>query len=387
MRLMDIFILLAKNKKFIICVSFLASILGFTLASVLPKTYKTEVRVRIDDPSSNSKVSLLTNMNKNIGSLFGGSVQNEASDLFIEILEGRNNLVRAIKEFKLDSIYGKISIDLTLKALSKDLDIGVSEESGIVYCGYQSENRKLAVDLINYLVSNANERYITLEKERQVQNRDFLFQKQQQLIDSMENVNRELLEFYKDNNVISIEKQIELSLTALSTYERKLKDFEIDQKFVRKSVVQGSSMDKKYKDMIAILQEEFNTLRTQRDKDYLPSRKTVLINTDWGMDKLLFEKIKLSQIEVIKDFIGTISKELALAEAQVSRTTPVVQIIQDAYYPDWKTKPKRATWMIMACFVAFSFSIFFVLLRALVNDEIKCENGQKLKDLLSALKP
>lgn len=385
MKFMDILILLAKNKKLIICVTICASIAGFMLAWIYPKTYKTELRVRIDD-SNNNKISIISDMNKNLSNLFGNSFQNESTDLFLEILEGRDNLTKIIKKFRLDSVYKKESIDLTLKMFLKDLDIGISD-NGIVYCGYQSEDRGLAVGIVKALITNANKRYIDLEKERQILDRNFLQKKQQQLVDSLESVNKELIDFYKDNNVINIERQIELSLGALSTYESKMKTFEIDQKYIRKSIGPGASISEKYKDLIAILQGEFNKLRSKYENGYKPNRESVFLNTDWGLEKLLFEKIKMSQIQILKDFIGIISKELAFTEAQVSRNTPVVQIVQDAYYPDWKTKPKRAKWMIVACFISFTLSVFFVILRALINDEIQgCENGQKLRDLISAIK-
>lgn len=385
MNFMDVLILIAKKKKFIICLTFLASVAGFVLAWVSPKIYSTELRVRIDN-SNSTKISIISDMNKNLSNLFGNSFQDESSDLFLEILEGRENLVFAIKKFKLDSIYKKNSLDLTLKSFAKDLNIGISD-NGIIYCGYQSKDRELAVELVKTLVSESNKRYINLERERQILNRDFLMEKQRQLIDSLESVNRELIDFYKDNNVINIERQIELSLAALSNYESKMKTFQIDQKYIRKSIGPGASMDEKYKDLISILQSEFNKLRKEHENDYQPSRNSIFINTDWGMEKLLFEKIKLNQIQILRDFTAVISKELALAEAQVSRNCPVVQVVQDAYYPDWKTKPKRLKWLFVAFFISFSLSVFYVVVRAQIDGEIPDNgNGKMLREFLSALK-
>ncbi|NLW32986.1 MAG: hypothetical protein GXY77_16205 [Fibrobacter sp.] len=386
MKLMDVLILIAKNKRFIILITFFASVASFGIACLFPKIYYTELRVRVDD-SNSTKFNILSDMNKNLSSLFGDPFQDETAELFLEILEGRENLLLAIKRFKLDSLYKKKSMDLILKSFVKDLNIGVSN-NGIIYCGYKGEDRDLAVKLVKTIVLEADKRYIKLQKERQELNRDFLLEKQQQLIDSLESINKELISFYKNNNVINIEKQIEISLAALSTYESKLKTFKIDQKLIRKSLGPGISIDEKYKDIISILQDEFNTLREKNKSDYQPSRKSVFINTDWGLEKLLFEKIKLNQIQILRDFIGVISKELALAEAQVSRSTPVIQIVQDAYYPDWKTQPKRAKWAIAAFLISFCLSTSYIVLRALIHDEIPGNgNGQRLKELISAMKP
>jgi uncharacterized protein involved in exopolysaccharide biosynthesis len=82
------------------------------------------------------------------------------------------------------------------------------------------------------------------------------------------------------------------------------------------------------------------------------------------------------------------SKELALSEAQLSKNIPAVQIIQDAYYPDWKIAPKRAVWMIVAFIVSLTLTIAFVILTAFVNGELEGSsdaNRQKVVNLLRAV--
>jgi hypothetical protein len=137
-----------------------------------------------------------------------------------------------------------------------------------------------------------------------------------------------------------------------------------------------------------ILQGEFQKIRGSYNEDYKPSKQSVLINTDWGLDKMLFEQITRNKINIIKDFLSTMSKELALSEAQLSKNIPAVQIIQDAFYPDWKIAPKRLIWMAVSFSIALLLTVTFILLSAFINGELAGSsdvNRQKLINLLKAV--
>jgi hypothetical protein len=344
------------------------------------------MRIRVDDPNS-SKVSLLDGIGKNLSSYFGKASQDDSKEFFFEILSGRENVVATIKKFHLDSLYKKKSIDLTIRELYKDLELGI-DENGFISCGYTSEDKNLCVNLTRFVVNNANQRYIYLQKERFALNCSFLREKQKELLDSLDLYNRQLIEFYKKNNIVNLEKQIEISLFALSNYEQQFKSFEIEKKYIDLTNTKNSPESKKIEERINILRTEFEALRGKSSKTFQPRRGSLFINTDWGVEHLFFEKVLLNKIDIIKQFTGAISQELAFTESKLSRDIPVVQITQDAYMPDWKTKPKRATWALAVFVLAFVLSVSFIVFKAYMKNEIKGNEETRLmiRKILLALK-
>lgn len=384
---LDLLIISLRKKWTMIGIPLGLSALTFIIVSFLPKYYYTEIRVRVDDPNSTS-ISLMDGINKNLFNYFGKPQLNESADLFIELLSGRENLVSAIHEFRLDTLYKKKAIDLTIKSMLKDFNAGI-DDNGILFCGYTGKNIDLCVKLITYMVQNANQKYSTLQKERMTLNSYFLNEKYNQLIDSLECYNRELIDFYKENNIINLEKQIELSLLALSNYEQQYKTLQVEKNFIDLTGSKNSPESKKIEEKIKILKKEFESLRGKENKESQPQRNSLFLNTDWGMEQLFYEKVLMSKIEIFKEFISAVSKEIAFTESKLSRDIPVSQIVQNAYIPDWKVKPKRAVWMVAIFVSSFLFCLCYILFEAFLSGEINGneEIRKKFSSLLSALKP
>lgn len=376
-----------RKKLLLITIPLICSVLALGITFLIPKSYYTEIRLRVDDPVS-TETSILPSIGKNLGNYFGNPFQNEAEELYLEILSGRENLINSINTFNLDSIYKQKYIDPTLKLFKKDLTIGILDNNLIV-CGFRGKDRDLSMRLTRHLVDQANTEYIKLQKERLSYSTNFLKTKTNQLMDSIETLNRELISFYRSNNVINIEKQIELSLLALSSYEEEINSMKVKDAYAKKILGASSPAQEELKSKLRILQNEFRELRGNYNENYKPSRKSVLINADWGLEKMIYEKILTSRISILKDFLFMISKELALSESQLSKNVPAIQIIQDAYFPDWKISPKRSIWMITAFSLGFLFTISYILMSAFLKGELQGadpSHQRKVRELLEAIK-
>ncbi len=347
------------------------AVLAFIIASVVPKIYYTEVRLRIDDPISSKTLGMLSaDMSKGLSSFLGSSMKNESEELFLELLNGRNNLTLTIKKFSLDTLYKTKNMEATIKSFKRNLNIEMQKSSNIIYCGFKEKDRDLAMAVVRFLVNNANSRFIDLQKERLAMNTAFLTDRNKQLMDSLERNSRELITFYRENNVISIENQIELTLMTLARYEEQINTNRVNEVLSKGATGVNTPLSQELRVRNQVLQQEFQKIRGVYDNDYKPSKQSVLINTDWGLDKLLFEQIATAKITIVKDFLGILSKELALSEAQLSKNIPAIQIIQDAYYPDWKIAPKRIIWVIAAFGLSLSMTVLLVMLTAFVKGEL-----------------
>ena len=384
---LEILALVVRKKIRLIAIPLICAAVSFAVVTFFPKIYYTEVRLRVEDSSTSQPLQF--GLSKSLTSLFGGKPKNDAEVIYKELLGGRDNLITAIQKFHLDSLYKKkISIDMTLKKFSKDLVI-YSDENDIISCGFSGKDRKLSMSIVTHLVENANDKYEEMQKERMALTTKFLREKRQELIDSLELLNKELISFYKKNNVVNIESQIQLSMTALAGYEKELKLLKQQRDFARKSSGVNSPEEREIQERINILNSDIYRLRGNSRGEYKPSRSSLLINPDWALDNLFFERSMLVKIETMRDFLGFISKELALAEAEKSKEIPVIQILQSAYYPDWKVKPKRALYMVLVFMLSFSLLFCYELWKAATAGEFPVksrENLTKFNSIISALK-
>jgi hypothetical protein len=159
--------------------------LAFAISCIVPKIYYTEIRLKIDDPLSSTKIPSMMDFGKNFSQFFGNAVQNESEELFLELLSGRDNLVSAITEFSLDTLYKTKKMETTIKSFKNDLNIDILR-SNIIICGFKAKNLDLAVKLVRFMVNNANNQFLSLQKERLAMTTEFLTERQKQLMDSLE---------------------------------------------------------------------------------------------------------------------------------------------------------------------------------------------------------
>jgi len=363
-------------------------VLAFVIASIVPQTFYTEIRLRIDDPIA-PQMPNIPNMSGAFSSFFGGAMpQSKSEDFFLELLNGRDNLVSTIKEFTLDTLYKTKNMEGTIKEFRKDLNIGINTRNNIIFCGFKGENRELASAIVSLMANNANDRFLSLQRERLAMSTKFLAERRNQLLDSLELSSRELIEFYRENNVINIKEQIELTLLTLARYEEQINMSRVNEMISRSAVGSNTPLSHEARARSQVLQREFQKIRGDYDENYKPSKQSVLINTDWGLDKLLFEQMAAAKIDILKNFMVTTSRELAISEAQLAKEIPAVQIIQDTFYPDWKIAPKRAKWMMVSFFIALVLTVTFVLLSAFVRGELEGASDssrQKFVNLLRAV--
>ncbi|MDR2554052.1 MAG: hypothetical protein LBC64_01370 [Fibromonadaceae bacterium] len=393
MSLIDVLIFLLKRKKYSFGIPFLAGILGFVLAWVSPEYYKSEIRVFLD---TGSKTTSMSSFIKNaasssvLGSLgasiIGGMGAQENEDLYMEIVEGRDVKLATIEKFRLDTIYKGAKYKETLiKNFEKDIRIKVDELTGVISCEYEAKNKVLARDLVRFVVEEANTRYVKLRKERALQTIEQLNVFKHSVMASVDSLSKVLITFYRDNNLLDLESQLKLTVTALAGYEEQINNMRISES----KAGSDNSTTAELRKRRFILEKEFQKLRGEYSEDYLPSKNSIYINSDWAVEKLIEQEKLESDFKRLFAMLEAIGSSIVMEEGNAAKNLPVIQIVQDAYLADYKSKPKRAMWAMVAAIFSFVTVSIVLILLGIYHGEFNCE--QKIRanfiNLLRVIKP
>jgi uncharacterized protein involved in exopolysaccharide biosynthesis len=391
MSLTEILIFLLKRKKYSIGIPFLAGILGFVIAWISPEYYKSEIRVFLDTGSKTTNISSLvknaasSNLLGSLGTSIGNGGAQENEDLYLEIVNGRDVQLATIEKFRLDTIYkGAKYKETLLKRFDKDIKVGVDELTGIISCEYEAENKVLARDLVRFVVEEANAKYIKLRKERALQTIEQLNVFKQSIVISVDSLSEVLINFYRDNNLLDLESQLKLTITALASYEEQINNMRISE---GRAGTDNSSVAELRKRR-AILEREFKKLRGEYSKDYLPSKSSVYINSDWAAEKIIEQGKLESDFKRLFTMLETIESNIVMEEGNAAKNLPVIQIVQDAYLADYKSKPKRAVWAVVTFLISGIFVHSILILQGINSNElfIEVKSKENLKNILKALK-
>jgi uncharacterized protein involved in exopolysaccharide biosynthesis len=384
----EILIFLLERKRYAVGIPFLAGVLGFVVAWISPEYYKSEIRVLLDTGSKTTSISSLIKnaVPSSLTSTLGMGLQSsENEDLYLEIIDGRDVLLATIEKFKLDTIYKGIKYrEALLKQFKSDIKIEPAELTGIILCSYEAKNKELARDLVRFVVEEANAKYIKLRKERALQTIEQLNLFKQSIVASADSLSEYVVNFYRDNNLLNLETQLQLTISALAAYEEQIKNLKISESKAGSDNSTAAELRKRRQ----ILEREAQKLRGEFSKEYLPSKNSVYVNSDWAVEKL----IELSRLENdLKRLFLTlemVESNIITEEANAAKNMPVIQVVQDAYLPDYKSRPKRAMWAIAASVFSFSFIFALLVLRGMLSGELTYEERKRenLRNIIRLIK-
>lgn len=387
MNFTDIIIFLLKRKKYSIGLPILAGILGFVIASVVKPYYKSEIKVILDTGAKTANISSLLKgaVPSNLIGALGNIGGSENEDLYLEILDGRDVHLATIEKFKLDTIYkGTKYKEALLKKFYNDMICEASSLTGIVSCFYEAKNKVLARDIVRFFVGEANRIYIKLRKEKSLQTIEELNSFKKTLLASADSLSNVLVEFYRNNNLLDLESQLKLTITALASYEEQIKTLKINESKAGSDNLTAVELRKKRR----ILESEFKKLRGEFSEEYLPSKNSIYINSDWAVEKYIEQQRLENDLRRYFTALEMLESNIVMEEGNAAKNMPIIQVVQDAYLPDYKSGPKRAIWAIVACFIATVLIYFVLFLKGILNNEIICKQETKdsLERIIKAIK-
>jgi hypothetical protein len=78
-----------------------------------------------------------------------------------------------------------------------------------------------------------------------------------------------------------------------------------------------------------------------------------------------------------------VESNIVIEQGNAAKNLPVVQVVQDAYLADYKSKPKRAIWAVVWCLLAAGITCSIMIFFGILNNEIPCE--ERIRDNLKKL--
>jgi hypothetical protein len=219
-----------------------------------------------------------------------------------------------------------------------------------------------------------------LRKGRALQTIEHLKSFRQSLLASTDSLSEFMVNFYKDNNLLNLAAQLQLTISTIAGYEAQINNFKINEIKANSDNSTATELRKKRE----ILEREVQKLRGEYSKDYLPSKKSVYINSDWAMEKLIEQERLEADLKRFFVTLEMIEGNIVMEEGNAAKNLPVIQIVQDAYLPDYKSGPKRVVWALAAAISVFVFLFLLLVLHGIISGKIPCEEKtrESIKELL-----
>ena len=352
--LLDLLIVVAKNKKMIIRNTLVAALIAVAVSLLMPKIYTASTTIMPPQPGQSTASAMLAQMG-GLAGMAGASlgIKNPA-DLYIGMLKSRTVADDLIKKFDLKTLYKTDSGEAAIKSLESDTAVA-SGKDGLIKIDFSAKDPKRASDIANAYVDELNKVTSTLAVTEASQRR-FFFESQLNLVkDKLAKAESDLQELQKKSGMIQDypqEKEIAESNARLRA--------EIASKEVQLSAMQ-----------IGVTTRNPEYQRIQGELASLKSRLDGLgadVSPDARMSQSGLEYIdKFRDVKFNQALLELLYKQFELAKIDEAKDYPLIQVLDRAVPPEKKSKPKRALIVIMSALTALFLSIFWAFISEMLE--------------------
>ena len=159
-KLLDLLIVIAKNKKMILSVTFVSALLSLGISLLLPNVYTATAKIL--PPQSNQSSSVNSVMLAQLGGLSAAAGAagaalglKDPNALYLAMLKSRNIGEKIVQQFDLQKVYEEKTMIDTLKYLEKQTVI-ISGKDGVINVEVDDKDPQRAAAMANTYVEELN---------------------------------------------------------------------------------------------------------------------------------------------------------------------------------------------------------------------------------------
>lgn len=343
-----------KWKLKIILFVFVVTTISIGISLLLPKWYKAQAVV-LSPVSSDTAISPMTNI---LGNLGLGSVMGGDGNIFryLAILKSRTLRGAVINKFDLIEHYKSKNEELALKKFDKYLFFEVGDENQVVI-SIIDKDQDLVADITNYIIYCLDSLNIELSVSNARNNRIFMEKRVNSIMDSLEYVSQNLADFMKSKGILSLQDQVTMGVEQAAFLKSKIILKEVELEVAMKSFRSSHPT-------VNLLKFELQSLESKY-KDFTGNKKGISLVPNFSeVPDLQLKLMKLQrQAEYytrLIEYLGPMYEQQKFEEA---KNIPTLQILDSAIRPELKTKPKRATIVILVFLLSTIIATTYAIIK------------------------
>lgn len=361
--LFDILVVVLRKRKFLLVNFSAAFIVSIGISLLLPKSYKSTL---VFIPPGQSGGGILSMLGNELSpDAFMGSKFSKRQ--YISLLQSRELREQLINKFDLINLYklNKMinSLDLTLKALDKNIIIKEEEEGGLgitdvltVSLTVVDGKAQRASDMANSLFDLLEKKVLEINQRESDLQIDFL-NKQTQLDDTLlARARRELKTFQLNEKMYDIPSQVKMTVRSLSQLEADKMSLEFQKAYLLKSFSSQYSEVNSLNEKLAVCNQKIAEIEQRYNSGLIPGLQKSLEISDEYLDRL-------KEVETYIQLKFLLRQQLEIAKMKQQKNYTGISLIDHARPAQYKFKPKRAFVVLGITITYMILLILWILLR------------------------
>jgi len=357
--LTDVVIWLGERKALIGAVTAAAAVLSLVVALLLPPIYTARTTFLAPGSQQQSGSAAALAALGSLGALSGGAAKTP-DDLYVALLKSDTVQRGLDRRFNLRAHYNVITYEALRKVLPSYVRVTADKKSGVISVEVDDKDPKFAADL-----ANAHEPEITKLLGRlavsEAQLRRAFFEKQLQ--DTKENLvkaEQTLQAVQEKSGVIVLDKQAESLILNAATLRAQISEREVQLRVLRTSATDQNPAVIRLNSELRGLRAELARMESSQGGTPgsavdLPVGRIPEASVDYVRAR---RELKLQEM-----LLEGMLRQYEIAKLDEAKEGPVLQQVDVAQVPDYKSKPSRALFILVSTLVAFLLVSTWVVLR------------------------
>jgi len=348
-------LVLARRKFFIMSFVLTCTLVAVVVALVLPKWYRAKTSILPSQQDQN--IGLSGNFAQFAMSSAGFELPMMAtpSDVYATMLKSETVGRAVIDELGLLDYYHEKSMQRCLLYLKDKTKVSVTGE-GVIELYFQDKNPEMAAKVANSYIQHLDEVNREVRSGKARSDREFIYGRLQTTKADLDSAQARLLSFQNENEAVDLEKQRDLILEAASGIKTQLALTKVALDVKKKAYSADHPEVIRLETEIRELERQLATLENgDGDASYLnlPLSSIPRLSAEYAELKAeanLQEKVYMMLTELYEE-----------ARIKEQKDTPTISVLEKAYPPEIKYKPKRSLIVVLAFFGALALAVFISL--------------------------
>lgn len=343
----NVLIVLAKYKRRLWLAPLAAAILASGGSALLPNTYEATAKLLPPQQGQSGGAAALLSQFGGVAGLGGLGGLKNSGDMYVAMLKSRTVAEKLVSKFDLKTVYETKSPEMARRRLAKSTSIAAGKD-GIITIAVENKNKKLAALLANAYVDELTQLTKVLAVTEASQRRVFYEQQLKQANENLAKVEWALKNSLDQRGVISIDTESRAVIETVGRLRAQVSTKEIQLNSMAAFVTRDNPQYKRVEEELASLRAELAKLEngrgTGRNNDGLAATDT----------KGGFESVKLLRdVKYYQMLYELLAKQYEVSRLDEAKEPSIVQVLDSAVEPEYKSKPNRSLIVALSTVLAF----------------------------------
>ena len=364
--ILDILLVLARRRRFVVLVTFGCGVAGLLLALLMRPTF-TAVTVILPPQNSGGTGSAMMSELSSLGALgglaSGGLGLKSQGDMYVALFKSETVENGLIRQFDLQHEYKDKYLSIARKDLEGHVKVTADTKTTLITIKVEDHDPRRAAAIANAYVDQYRHLSEHLAISEAAQRRLFFQQQLLQTKDKLGDAEDALVKTEQTTGMMEVDSQARALIASAASLRAEITAKQVQIEGMQTFAASDNAGLVQAQKELGGLKAELAKMGGNSD----PDSDDFLVPKGRVPTAALAYARKLRDVKYYETIFNILARQFELAKLDEAREGALVQVVDPATVPDRKSSPKRALWTLVALVLGFLISSGIVLWQAMMR--------------------